>query len=451
MDIPTLSWSLILVHVVLGGLGALVAVRRRDRAVTIWAFGFGGSSLGFVLLLPHAYVPEVAVPLLGGFFVLAFNVALPLGLGYFVGLTRPWKTRFTVYLVTWALGTVVFTLVPAWPHRATLNSAVIAAFAAEFLFLTWTKGRSMAPTLRTVLLVATGAYVVFHGTRALALLGSQSEGFLDDGLSTAVTLLASLMFSVFWAGILLLIDGDRLQSQLAARTNELVRLNSLKDRVMAMTSHDLRGPLANLQTVWGDLSSRLAQGQCDDADQSLLAMVNRSLEGTQSLLENLFAFAESQNSSPDANAVSDLRWAALVVAEQWQGPAEAKGVALTVEPGSSMPARVDTEAVLTVLRNLVGNAVKFTAAGGAVTLGVSADAGEPWVEVADTGIGMDSETVNGVFSLQSRVSRPGTSGERGSGFGLVLIRELVAGWNGTLEVDSQPGRGTRVRAHFPRA
>jgi signal transduction histidine kinase len=99
---------------------------------------------------------------------------------------------------------------------------------------------------------------------------------------------------------------------------------------------------------------------------------------------------------------------------------------------------------------LVSNALKFTPAGGRVDLTAGTDRRGSFVLVADTGLGMDAALVSNLFRVGSRTFRPGTAGERGSGFGLLLVNEMLADQGATLEVESSPGRGTRMTVRFPR-
>ena len=98
----------------------------------------------------------------------------------------------------------------------------------------------------------------------------------------------------------------------------------------------------------------------------------------------------------------------------------------------------------TVVRNLLTNAVKFTASGGTVSLSVEPAAkGKHIVSVSDNGLGMSREQLQQLFRLNSSHSRKGTSGEQGSGFGLIVCRELVEKHGTTLNMESEEGKGSR--------
>jgi len=448
--VPTLEWSLVLVLVTLGTLGLLLARQRHDPALAVWALGFWGNGGGFLVPLVGFGLPISIQLLVSGACYFVFAIGLPVGLSYALGMQRHWKLRYGVYAAAWL---VVSAARLAWDPSGLAVVATISAFDALFAWecvvLVRHSDAPLALLLRRPFVVFASLYVGCQVGLIVMVPATVALGWLNASDLVLVVLCSSLAFSIVWAGAIQLLDGIKIEARLGAQADELRRLNGLKDRVLAMTSHDLRGPLGNLQIVWADLSNRLTNGCCDPVEQDLLGMVDRSLAGTQSLLENLFAFAESQGGQPDPLAVAELRTVGQSVVDQWLAPAQAKGITLVLDPGPPVFVRAGPEGVHTVLRNLVGNAVKFTPTGGSVTLRV-VDGAVPTVEVSDTGLGMDADAIHRSFELDSRSSRPGTSGERGSGFGLLLVKELVKGWGGTLDVESTLGQGTTVRVRLNR-
>ena len=101
-----------------------------------------------------------------------------------------------------------------------------------------------------------------------------------------------------------------------------------------------------------------------------------------------------------------------------------------------------------ILRNLIGNAVKFTSAG-RITISAFSDDGHTVMQVKDTGCGMDQLMVDEFFSPEKREVRRGTAGEKGTGLGLQLVVEHVACNGGSIDVESQPGEGTTITVKLP--
>jgi signal transduction histidine kinase len=102
-----------------------------------------------------------------------------------------------------------------------------------------------------------------------------------------------------------------------------------------------------------------------------------------------------------------------------------------------------------VLRNLVSNALKFTKTGGRVE--ISAQSRDNWTEVAvsDNGVGLDAEEIAKLFRLDVSYHRRGTTGEPGSGMGLILCQDMVEKHGGRIWVESQPGQGSVFRFTLP--
>jgi len=134
-------------------------------------------------------------------------------------------------------------------------------------------------------------------------------------------------------------------------------------------------------------------------------------------------------------------------------PARARGIAVQVHPHDAQPpllARGDPLRLRQVLINLLSNAVKYNRDGGTIDIRLRRDGAYVLVEVADTGIGMTREQLAHLYEPFNRLGREREVAE-GTGIGLVLTRQLVERMSGRLEVDSEAGRGTRVRVTLPAA
>jgi signal transduction histidine kinase len=107
--------------------------------------------------------------------------------------------------------------------------------------------------------------------------------------------------------------------------------------------------------------------------------------------------------------------------------------------------RAHRDMLAAVLRNLVSNAVKFTLPAGTITIAANRRGDFVEIEITDTGVGMPPNKISGLFKLDQRFSTIGTAGEPGSGFGLLLCRDLVERLGGELTVSSAVNHGTTFR------
>jgi signal transduction histidine kinase len=146
----------------------------------------------------------------------------------------------------------------------------------------------------------------------------------------------------------------------------------------------------------------------------------------------------------------DLAELARECAHQARPQAAAGRIDLTVEAESAL-VRGDRTRLLEVADNLLSNAIKFTPPGGAVTLRVSADAGEAVLEVADTGMGISEADQARLFERFFRTDAAMTAAIPGTGLGLCISRMLVEAHGGAIALRSEVGRGSVFRVTIPAA
>ena len=133
-----------------------------------------------------------------------------------------------------------------------------------------------------------------------------------------------------------------------------------------------------------------------------------------------------------------------------QDQADQKGVVLVKETPEFQTVNADKRAVSSVIRNLIANAVKFTAQGGQVNVGVRDSGSDVAVSIQDTGVGMDDAKIASLFEISEQKSTTGTAGEKGTGLGMVLCKELVEQNGGGIVVTSRPEQGTIVTFTLPK-
>jgi signal transduction histidine kinase len=221
-----------------------------------------------------------------------------------------------------------------------------------------------------------------------------------------------------------------------------------KSRFLATMSHELRTPLS---AVIGYSEALLDQpepalvaefaGAVRQAGRQLLAMIDDILD---------VARAGGPDEAPDRPPV-DIAALAHAMAAATQEEAAGAGIALGVEAPPGLPrARVDERRLRRVLAALVGNAVKFTPAGGSVRLVARPDPeGGLAIDVADTGIGMAPEDIPRAFEPFTQLDSSLARHFPGSGLGLHLARMLAEAMGATLTLDSSPGSGTTATLRLP--
>jgi len=244
-------------------------------------------------------------------------------------------------------------------------------------------------------------------------------------------------------------------ARLVETLNEmLLRLHTsfqAQHRFAADAAHELRSPLTRLRTEM-EVSLRRPR----DVEEYRLIVVNAldEIERLGGLTENLLALARLDAGEGRQAAAGEARLADVIdtVVTRFQSTAIGRGVALRAEHrAADIRVRVLPAIVDVVLGNVVDNAVKFSAPGGAVTLDVMATQTEGIVTVSDTGPGIPGEEQPHVFDRFFRGRAARASGTLGVGLGLAIARTLVERQNGLIELDSKPGSGTTVTIRLPLA
>ncbi|WP_460576656.1 ATP-binding protein [Hymenobacter coalescens] len=232
------------------------------------------------------------------------------------------------------------------------------------------------------------------------------------------------------------------------------QLASSKDRLYSIVAHDLRGPVTSFVGVTELIDFYLRTGD-EEGLRRLPEQVRQSAQHLNGLLDNLLNWAVSQTGElafePQNLALPELLQEAV---ELHQSAAQARQIALSAAVPEGMSAWADAHMTRTVLRNLIGNALRFTPRGGLIRLGAvrAGSADEVLVTVTDTGAGMTAEQVQALLHPTRVLARHQNGHTRsGTGLGWPLCQAFVQRQGGHLDIHSQPGTGTTVQFTLPLA
>jgi len=237
--------------------------------------------------------------------------------------------------------------------------------------------------------------------------------------------------------------GDRMVAQL----KQLRSIDEGRRTAVLNASHDLRTPLAALR---GYLQTLLMKRDAlTDAQQiHYLEVANRHAERLARLVEQMFELAklDAPETQPKRESFS-LAELVSDIGQKYKLSAESRGVALEVVTDPSAPmVQADIAMVERLVENLVENALKFTPAGGSVTLKVVGSADGVALSVADTGCGIAAEDLPHVFERFYRAAQPGRDGS--AGLGLAIVKRVAELHGAELGIRSEVGKGTRIEALF---
>ncbi|HEX2189322.1 MAG TPA: PAS domain S-box protein [Longimicrobiaceae bacterium] len=234
-------------------------------------------------------------------------------------------------------------------------------------------------------------------------------------------------------------------ARLYAEAREAARA---RDEVLAVVSHDLRNPLHAVLLAATVLQEFTDPEGWTERDRKQVEVIRRSAEQMSTLIQDLVEVISLESSAPALQRIRlDPELLVQGVAELFQALAAEKEVRLVVETAPRLPAvEADRGRLLQVFSNLVGNALKYTPAGGTVTVRAAPSEGAVRFSVADTGPGIPAEHLTRVFDRFWRARQ----GERGGlGLGLAIARGIVEAHGGRIGVESVPGEGAEFHFTVP--
>jgi signal transduction histidine kinase len=240
------------------------------------------------------------------------------------------------------------------------------------------------------------------------------------------------------------------EEKLRKYSEELEKLNAAKDKFFKIIAHDLKSPFHSLQNM-----TSMIIDEIDSMDKgkilTIITKLNVLIKNQYKLLENMLFWSQIQMGRMEYNPVD------ILLSKSINQVFDILNAALSeknINPVNSVPAntviRADKNMLNSILQNLIYNAVKFTNPGGKVEVGFEDLNGFIKVFVSDTGTGIAEEMQKKIFKTEFGSSSIGTSGESGTGLGLMLCKEMVEMHGGIISFDSEPGKGTTFYFTIPK-
>ena len=225
----------------------------------------------------------------------------------------------------------------------------------------------------------------------------------------------------------------------------------MRDELFASVSHELRTPLTSI-IGYTELLVDMGEQAVSEQAARLIAVIERNAERELRLVEDLLTLASLGASTLTVQpAPTDLAPIVEEVVRTHAATADEAGVELRWTAPAEVCVRGDAQRLQQVVRNLVGNAIKFTPAGGAVALAISTDGDHGVLVVEDQGIGVSPEELPRLFEGLFRGTHAVAAHLPGAGLGLPIVKGIVDAHGGEVDVESRHGQGTRVLVRLPLA
>lgn len=230
---------------------------------------------------------------------------------------------------------------------------------------------------------------------------------------------------------------------------ELQNLNKSKDRIFSVVAHDLRNPVSAVTGFSELLYDNFEEFPVETQKEYLLQII-QGTQRIQNLLENLLIWARSQMKAVKYEP-ADLKVKNVVdeCVKELKANLDHKKIECIVKIERKYVVFADKAMIHTIFRNLIMNAIKFSFPGGKIR--ITSENGSEFcnITVSDDGIGIQPEIQDKLFDANEVVTTPGTTGESGSGLGLLICKEFLERNKGIIRIESEPGNGSSFVVSLP--
>lgn len=239
------------------------------------------------------------------------------------------------------------------------------------------------------------------------------------------------------------------EHKIESQRDELQKTNETKDKFFSIIAHDLRGPLSGIFTLLNILHNDF---ELFDQEQikTYIAQLRETTGNTFNLTENLLDWAHLRRDgikyNPTKLTINDI---IEENKELFGSLMDKKNIAIINALIGNETAFADEEMVKTIVRNLLGNAIKFTESKGQITISSLTEGNYLWISITDTGKGMEPWEIEKLFRIDTQHSTLGTNKEKGSGLGLILTHGFVTKNKGKIRVESSKGNGSTFSFSLP--
>ena len=248
---------------------------------------------------------------------------------------------------------------------------------------------------------------------------------------------------------------DRLEEKVANRTREievhraeLEKLNATKDLFFSIIGHDLKSPVSSLKVATDLIQHYTKKGETEKLSEVGLK-ISTAVNNVNQLLDNLINWSMSQRNmlkcEPKNIPVNEVM---SRVEEIYKESILAKDIQMDNQLTDDCFVFADLNMTMTVFRNVLSNAIKFSNKKGHISIVSHHTTSDMKIVISDQGVGIPSEKLNFLFQLKDKKSTLGTNREKGTGLGMVLVKDFMELNKGSVSVESKPNQGTSVTLSF---
>ena len=226
-------------------------------------------------------------------------------------------------------------------------------------------------------------------------------------------------------------------------------LNATKDKFFSILAHDLKNPIFGMSSLIEIIANDVVKDNSIDLAYNLDLLKTNS-KHVSKLLESLLTWARSQRGLISYNPMDiNVGYVCKSSLELFQTNLLNKSISIIDNSDESLTVYADPNMFITIFRNLFSNAIKFTPNSGTIKIDTVLKNKFVQLSIQDTGVGMNSEILEGLFSIDKSTHRLGTNNETGTGLGLILCKEFVEKNNGKIWAESTLNQGSTFYFTLP--
>jgi PAS domain S-box-containing protein len=247
------------------------------------------------------------------------------------------------------------------------------------------------------------------------------------------------------------IENKLIEEEKKKLIEELKATNFSKDKFFSIISHDLRGPF-NAILGYSSILKNEFKFLTNDEIVLFIDSLHQATNNVYKLLNDLLEYSRFQLGRTEFKPTNqNLKLLIVMNLQTLQGNFDSKQVKVTVDVDEHLEVHVDEQMMISIVQNLLTNAVKFSLPGGTVFISAIQQPNEKMVEieVKDEGVGMSPDDISKLFKLDTVYTKTGTASEAGTGFGLILIKEFIEKHGGKINVKSELKLGSTFSFTIP--
>lgn len=233
--------------------------------------------------------------------------------------------------------------------------------------------------------------------------------------------------------------------QISEKNEQIEKANVFKNQVLGMVAHDLRNPIASVESI----AMIMELDEVTDDTQDNLDMIKASCVKARSIIDDLLEAARTETTITIETERTELNQLLKAAVSSWRTQGKLKVNVVFTSSVNPAYALINKEKFFRVVDNLVSNAVKFSKDHDRVDVRLSKVDNSIVIEVQDYGMGIPSKMLPDIFTRFTKAGRAGLRGEKSTGLGLSIVRQIVESHNGTINVESTEGKGSVFVVKLP--